>query len=1176
MSDENNIINEQIYQSKNEQNNNKLKYGYQSTEPQHSTKTQSYKYVYSNSNNKNNITESPNNNNKSNIYINSSKVPKKTRTISNVNINNSSPIQLESNCETNYSLNKITNLRYVNGSNKHISKVNYIRSPDIKFKSHEKDREGISKENNNINNNGERYEECICDKNSKCKCGKRRYNYLLYEEEQENNNINKKRKIIKRKNYINNNNNYNNLKTVKQHEKTINLGNNEVIISNNNINTESKYYTNERIIKYPSPHDNNKRYIKESSYNTNLNNNDKLKNNEIDILNNKYNIYENNNNIKVNSYSRNNNINNNHNHNFKSISNCSNLYSNRSIDSYSPKKDEINKRNDSNNKYKYNLCIHNINVNKEINQQASNENIRNNKRNISNVNFSPDKYKNNYDIVENIQSPHKDSLRMQNAQNLEFIQKEKLFQILVPLPQNKIDFACNMEIISSGKKKYSNEEINEMIKRQKTQITDIRNENIYSNIKKKKLIKINKSGKNSSNWNLANKAIKDFKIKNGITNKKKEINDFNIQNFEINILDNGRKFRGEMEIENNSVEYEKQLKNPNSNLLLSPNQTISVKSDYPKRDWNKITTPENIRPLSIEGRHKGALLERNVEKMTIEAIKPKNDWNLSNNKKKEVNLYLYQKKKEQNLSKERMQPFVIIGKENNWNFTTTKENETKFTIMGLKKKTDNSENEEGVINNDDYNIIEEYQIKQPLQNFTKNPDVSEDSGSEHVDLNNIKMRNGQTNENKDIIIKDHIKSRQNEPRTIIKNNTFEQYSSNNIYRVKYNNYDNKFYATKIIDTKSPHKYLYREIINIEFNDEDQQTQQNKKDISMTFGKKENQSLIQTPKSETKYSYREEIVPYNPCHFEKENNTFNINNNINRFSSETTNHKSEYEYNNIKEEDEQNQRKKTEIQNTYKNGNQNENKNKPTYYNQSKNNQQYEEDKTIDNNINIEINEQKENISQIMKKTNIENKYNSYVNNDCPEKEQTSTKTKENINQGVVNEQLQEIPNEESVDISGNITNEFSNNIKLNKSPVNESNNFNNIDYYIQEQQKVLLENENFQSPLTQSFQSDNLENNKYNNYIQDYSPQLKYNQNDNYNNIFNKTVTTIPMSNSKYSNIIFNNNRKKKNFNVEKNTENLEIKIRNGNNLNINNSSIYHSPISKNNDKNNKVKILKK
>ena len=37
------------------------------------------------------------------------------------------------------------------------------------------------------------------------------------------------------------------------------------------------------------------------------------------------------------------------------------------------------------------------------------------------------------------------------------------------------------------------------------------------------------------------------------------------------MLDNGCKFRGEMSIENNTIEYEKQQKNPNSNLLLSPN-----------------------------------------------------------------------------------------------------------------------------------------------------------------------------------------------------------------------------------------------------------------------------------------------------------------------------------------------------------------------------------------------------------------------------------------------------------------------------------------------------------------------------------------------------------------------------------------------------------------------------
>ena len=56
-----------------------------------------------------------------------------------------------------------------------------------------------------------------------------------------------------------------------------------------------------------------------------------------------------------------------------------------------------------------------------------------------------------------------------------------------------------------------------------------------------------------------------------------------MQNFEINIADNGRKFKGEMYIENNNIEIEKQEKDPNSNLLLSPNQAISLKTEYPRR-----------------------------------------------------------------------------------------------------------------------------------------------------------------------------------------------------------------------------------------------------------------------------------------------------------------------------------------------------------------------------------------------------------------------------------------------------------------------------------------------------------------------------------------------------------------------------------------------------------------
>lgn len=59
------------------------------------------------------------------------------------------------------------------------------------------------------------------------------------------------------------------------------------------------------------------------------------------------------------------------------------------------------------------------------------------------------------------------------------------------------------------------------------------------------------------------------------------------------------------------------------------------------------------------------MLERNVEKLTIEGNKHINNWNVCNNERKEVNIIFYQKKKEQNLSQERIQFFDLIGKENN-------------------------------------------------------------------------------------------------------------------------------------------------------------------------------------------------------------------------------------------------------------------------------------------------------------------------------------------------------------------------------------------------------------------------------------------------------------------------------------------------------------------------------
>ena len=82
--------------------------------------------------------------------------------------------------------------------------------------------------------------------------------------------------MIKRKNFINDNktnnimNDYNNIKIIKQNEKTYYPKNDEVTFSNNNINSDTKYNISKKMIKYSSPNDNNNRIIKESNYKTNL------------------------------------------------------------------------------------------------------------------------------------------------------------------------------------------------------------------------------------------------------------------------------------------------------------------------------------------------------------------------------------------------------------------------------------------------------------------------------------------------------------------------------------------------------------------------------------------------------------------------------------------------------------------------------------------------------------------------------------------------------------------------------------------------------------------------------------------------------------------------------------------------------------------------------------------
>ena len=92
-------------------------------------------------------------------------------------------------------------------------------------------------------------------------------------------------------------------------------------------------------------------------------------------------------------------------------------------------------------------------------------------------------------------------------------------------------------------------------------------------------------------------------------------------------------------------------------------------------------------------------------------------------------------------------------------------------------RKNNNENKEVVIINNDYNIIEDNQIKQIQKKFTKNLDSSDESS-------NLEIQNVQINEYKDLIVNSYTKSRQQQSR-IIDNNI-------SIYRRNENNYGNNF------------------------------------------------------------------------------------------------------------------------------------------------------------------------------------------------------------------------------------------------------------------------------------------------------------------------------------------------------------------------------------------------
>ena len=909
---------------------------------------------FKNSRNNANIEDNINNNN------NSRNIPRK-KILSPEDISDESPSRLKCNCETNYSINNLTNVKYVNGSNRNISQKSYVREPDIKYKSYRNEEKITEVDDSNIplEENDNNTNKCTCDVNSECTCGKRKYNnHGLYEEnkmvsfkiesseekdniiidnnsnnENDNNLNNNNKKFINRNYYVfeNDANNKRNIRNVRyNNDGTINVETIPIIFSDDESNVKTKRITNKKIVKYNSPENRNNRSIKISKYskmNNNYNTAKDLRNiNRVENIRVNYHINNNNtntNDVDLCNCTRNYSNSSRKNYRFKSSCNCSdrNKHLNRRyMNTLSSQRKEINESSDnSSRRYKYSIKIHNINVNKGMNHSVSYDNVRN-RKSRTNVFSSEDISSNNFE--RNNQSYDKEDLKMQNAQNMQVIQDEKMLQILVPIPPNRIDYACDLEISGRRKKKYTLEEIKEIRRRKKI----IEENKIINKKEEESKIKIKNIRVKKPNWNLTNEEIKANKLsyenkinkdikgnenfnenkvidnnklheikvikekskekqKMKIKNKQKE---YNIEKFNINISDDGRKFRGEMNIEKNKLEFEKQVKDPNSNLLLTSKEEIMLNADYPKRDWNSITRPISGRPLSIESKKKKILLERRVEKLSLQGnSKPQNDWNICNNEKKEVNINLYQKKKKQNLSKQRIQPFVISGKENNWNNLTTKENESKLTIKGIEKKK-TKENDEEVLFNDDYNIIKENHIRPILANIKKVQDQSEESMSSEIDvLRNIKKYNGQFDQYKDMVL-DSIRSSGQPHRNVIINDISRKYPKRiETYYGKDDEEDNENNAVQIFEGKINNlENGKRDVIIVQNQPNEKQTYSKK--IITTYQKNQiNQKILSYPQTnllykldedspQTKFYYREIITNKN-IQFNNQSDQTNNNN-----------------------------------------------------------------------------------------------------------------------------------------------------------------------------------------------------------------------------------------------------------------------------------------------------------
>ena len=666
-----------------------------------------------------------------------------------------------------------------------------------------------------------------------------------------------------------------------------------------------------------------------------------------------------------------------------------NNHSFKSIRNLSTKENKLKNQFSINKKYKCDIKIHNIN------DQAK-ENIRSfscdnsfNKSNINKTKVFISEHIKAYDNLEyqlnRQKSFDKIHLKMQNSQNIQILQEEKLYQILVPIPPNEIDFICQFQIPS----------------------IDINKKIIKKNIISEKEISLNKENKTD----YFKKQIKYNKKTNwSKINSSKKINfqHFNIEKFSLNYEQVSRKFKGEMQIENTDLNFER-----------TP------------RNWNGLLQTKRNNPLSIERKKnkESILTENSVEKITINKAYNQNEILSNKNKKQNIDLNMINGKENEMILKQN-EKFFIKGNKKNWNNAILQKRENNFLIKSARgnDKFELEENEEkNIINDDEIQKTLKRNIIVNIKKEIKNEIESSESSSQYDVLKKISHYNNNKYEN---IIKNSFEYNENDRKVIINNiHKYPKKLINKNYELKKNN-NYSFYQKKEINNNlnlefpepeiemNPQyinnkknectEYNYRESItnkkilinqiekkisnkdNLDDENDIEGTETNI--ISDTNGNiEENQSHSQTlefptPSSNMRCEYREEIITLSPIYankrkqnFEEDINNKNENEGINFMEEEYQNYfsnnenfeiqsskleeekeiipkeretnESDFDYNNLNSRNNFNG-KRHKVQYIYKNKSKNSNKN-----NINRNNYEFNQNNINEHNIKC-LNEKK--------------------------------------------------------------------------------------------------------------------------------------------------------------------------------------------------------------------------